>query len=69
MQRDVDGAIAAVAVAAGCTAVAVASFRWIETPASRAIRARFLSARMRERHDTGEYKRAQGTPDGRVELP
>jgi peptidoglycan/LPS O-acetylase OafA/YrhL len=41
------GAIAAVAVAAGCTAVAVASFRWIEVPASRAIRARFLPTRMR----------------------
>jgi peptidoglycan/LPS O-acetylase OafA/YrhL len=58
------GAIAAVAVAAGCTAVAVASFRWIETPASRAIRARFLSARMR--YDTGAYKRAQGTPSGHL---
>jgi len=67
--NEVGGAIAAVAVATGCTAVAVASFRWIEAPASRAIRARFLSARMRERHDTGEYKRVRGTPDGRLEFP
>jgi peptidoglycan/LPS O-acetylase OafA/YrhL len=49
------GAIAATAVAAACTGVAVASFRWIETPASRAIRDLFLPARRHERHETGEY--------------
>lgn len=52
----VRGAIAASAVAAACTAVAVASFRWIEEPASRAIRARLLSARRRERHDRGDLE-------------
>lgn len=36
------GAGAVILVAAGCTAVAVASFRWIETPLSRAIRSRLL---------------------------
>jgi peptidoglycan/LPS O-acetylase OafA/YrhL len=59
------GAIAAASVAAGCTAVAVASFRWIETPASRALRARFLSARMHERHDSDECRRAPAIPCGR----
>jgi peptidoglycan/LPS O-acetylase OafA/YrhL len=49
------GAIAATSVAAACTGVAVASFRWIETPASRAIRDLFLPARRPERHETGEY--------------
>jgi peptidoglycan/LPS O-acetylase OafA/YrhL len=38
------GAIAAASVAAGCSAAAVASFRWIEAPASRAIRLRLLVA-------------------------
>jgi len=42
------GALAAVAVAAGCAAVAVASFRWIETPLSRALRARLAPARAPE---------------------
>lgn len=50
----VGGALAAVAVAAGCAAVAVASFRWIETPVSRAIRVRFLTAPTRERHNCEE---------------
>jgi peptidoglycan/LPS O-acetylase OafA/YrhL len=69
------GAIAALAVAAGCTAVAVASFRWIEEPVSRAIRARFLptrttrTTRMHARRDTDEYKRARGAIEGRLELP
>jgi len=38
------GAIAVIAVAAGCAGVAVASFRWIETPLARAIRTRLLAA-------------------------
>jgi peptidoglycan/LPS O-acetylase OafA/YrhL len=42
------GALAAVAIAAGCSAVALASFRWIETPVSRAIRARLGPAPARE---------------------
>jgi len=65
----VGGAIAAVAVAAACTAVAVASFRWIEAPASRAIRALFLAARIPGRDDRGEYERARATPEGRLDLP
>lgn len=60
------GAIAATSVAAACTGVAVASFRWIETPASRVIRDLFLSARSRDRHDTGEYTRADSSFRGRT---
>jgi peptidoglycan/LPS O-acetylase OafA/YrhL len=45
--RATGGALAATAVAAGCTVVAVASFRWIETPLSRALRARLVPARGR----------------------
>lgn len=45
----VGGAMATAAVAASCTALAVTSFRWIEMPASRAIRARLLSPRARGR--------------------
>jgi peptidoglycan/LPS O-acetylase OafA/YrhL len=39
------GALAVMAVAAGCAAVALASFRWIEAPLARAIRTRLLRAR------------------------
>ena len=42
--RAAGGVLAALVVAAGCTAVAVASFRWIETPLARALRARLLTA-------------------------
>jgi peptidoglycan/LPS O-acetylase OafA/YrhL len=38
LMNGVGGAIAAIAVTAGCTAVAVTSSRWIEVPVSRAIR-------------------------------
>jgi peptidoglycan/LPS O-acetylase OafA/YrhL len=41
------GAIAVIVVAAGCVAVALASFRWIETPLARVIRTRLLRARTR----------------------
>jgi peptidoglycan/LPS O-acetylase OafA/YrhL len=61
------GAIAAVAVAAGCCAVAVASFRWIETPVSRLIRTR-LSWAVRERAVAGEWQRAARTGEGRRQL-
>ena len=61
--RGVPGAIAATAVAAACTGVAVASFRWIETPASRFIRDLLLSARRRERRDAGDDPRVR-TPGG-----
>jgi peptidoglycan/LPS O-acetylase OafA/YrhL len=57
------GALAAAAVAAGCAAVAVASFRWIETPVSRAIRARLLSLRMRE---TASPPRETALPTGKI---
>ena len=60
------GAIAATSVAAACTGVAVASFRWIETPASRVIRELFLPARRRDRHAAGEYQRTR-TPGGQLE--
>lgn len=46
-----EGAIAATAIAAGCTALAIASFRWIEMPVSRAIRAWLLPAPTRGRSD------------------
>jgi peptidoglycan/LPS O-acetylase OafA/YrhL len=61
----VGGAVAAVAVAAGCTAVAMASFQWIEEPASRAIRARLLSARVRQPRQHGRIEVAPGSQDGR----
>lgn len=62
-----EGAIAALAVAAACTALAVASFRWIEAPASHALRAALLNARNRTvpqlaGTDSGEAARAHGTP-------
>lgn len=57
----VGGAIAAVAVAAGCAVLAVASFRWIEAPVSHLIRARLLAA-------SGERQRAPEAPAGRLEL-
>lgn len=60
----VGGAIAALAVAAGCTALAVASFRWIEAPASHAIRAALLSAR----NDSAPRLGGLGT-DNRVPTP
>ncbi|HEV2227958.1 MAG TPA: acyltransferase [Steroidobacteraceae bacterium] len=58
----VSGAIAAGAVAAGCTVVAVASFRWIEVPASRAIRARFLDAGEHIRPPIRACRPARSTP-------
>ena len=67
--NQVAGAIAAVAVGAGCTAVAVGSFRWIEAPVSRVMRERLLSAPKHERHHTGEWKRARGIQDGHLEFP
>lgn len=48
--NEVGGAIAVVAVTFGCTAVAIASFRWIETPVSRAVRRWLILAGTRERH-------------------
>ncbi|HWW82946.1 MAG TPA: hypothetical protein VNZ26_05045, partial [Vicinamibacterales bacterium] len=60
------GAIAATSVAAACTGVAVASFRWIETPASRVIRELFLPAQRRDRRATDEYQRTR-TPGGQLE--
>jgi peptidoglycan/LPS O-acetylase OafA/YrhL len=63
------GGIVAVAVAAGCTLIAIASFRWIERPASRAIRARLLPARRRVDKERGEFERERETLDGRLELP
>ena len=47
----VGGALAAIGVAAGCTAVAAASFRWIETPLARVLRVRLLPAGTRGRRD------------------
>jgi peptidoglycan/LPS O-acetylase OafA/YrhL len=41
------GALTVILVAAGCTAVAVASFRWIEAPLSRAMRSRLLAVARR----------------------
>ena len=52
------GAAAAVAVAVGCCAVAVASFRWIEAPVSHLIRARLLPVSMRERTWADGQRRA-----------
>ena len=60
------GAIAAIVVAVGCTAMALASFHWIETPLARAIRARLLPASVRTSAVTGgEYARRSGDPAGR----
>ena len=58
------GATAAVAVAAGCCAVAVASFRWIEAPVSHLIRAWLLPASMRELTGAVGRKRAPRTAAG-----
>ena len=60
------GALAAISVAAGCAGLAVASFRWIETPASRLIRDLLLPARRRERHHAEGDAHAR-TPDGQPE--
>lgn len=64
----VGGAIAVVAVAAGCTAAALASFRWIETPVSRSIRARLLSTPKGARDARSMHKRAHAE-DGRLGRP
>jgi peptidoglycan/LPS O-acetylase OafA/YrhL len=56
------GAMAAASVAAGCAAVAAASFRWIETPASRAIRLRLLSTPVLQRHTLPRVQCSLGAP-------
>ena len=53
---EMDGAVAAVAVAAACTAVALTSFRWIESPASRAIRGWLLASEGEPRVDKRDVR-------------
>lgn len=64
------GATAAIAVATGCTAVALRSFRWIEAPLMRAIRALLLPARVRATVATpGSARAAHAAADGRRSPP
>jgi peptidoglycan/LPS O-acetylase OafA/YrhL len=62
----VGGAVAVILLAAGCTAVALASFRWIETPLSRALRSRLLPVPVRASTATpGSTRSARPAAHGR----
>lgn len=60
------GAAAALAVAAGCAALAIASFRWIEVPASHALRGLVPAGHPRDRHGNVKYRADSRPKDGRL---